>query len=81
MNYFKRILFLQTVCGIATIAVLIVILQTASAAAGTFRLDNSGQLRPIDSNDKFLLEAANIKSLGQEGKTSQLKKAIKKLKQ
>ncbi len=81
MIYFKRVLFLHTAAGIVVIAALIVILLTSSAATGTFRLDSGGQLRPIDSNDKFLIAAANIKRLGQERKTNQLKKAIKKLKQ
>ena len=71
---------MQTVRCTAISAALIIIFMASAGAAGTFRLDSSGQLRPIDSNDKFLMAAANIKKLGQEGKTRELKKAMETLK-
>jgi tetratricopeptide (TPR) repeat protein len=53
---------------------------SAAAEADTYRLDRDGQLRAIDNNDMFALAAANIKTLGEEGKTKELKEALKDLK-
>jgi len=49
-------------------------------SAGTFRFDRGGQLKAIDSNDKFAITVAYIKKLGQEGKTGELKKELEGLK-
>lgn len=57
-----------------------VLFPAAAGVADTYRLEKDGQLRVIDSNDKFAVAAANIKKLGQEGKTGELKKALADLK-
>jgi tetratricopeptide (TPR) repeat protein len=62
------------------IAAILVFLPAKTGVADTWRLDKSGQLTTVDSNDKFALAVANIKRLGQEGKTKELKQALKDLK-
>ena len=62
------------------IAAAMILLSAASGLAETFRFDRDGQLKAIDSNDKFTLAVANIKMLGQEGKTKELKKELEGLK-
>jgi len=68
--------------GIKRILVLFAVAAVFPAAteADTYRLSKDGELRAIDSNDKFALAAADIKTLGEEGKTKELKKALKDLK-
>jgi outer membrane protein assembly factor BamD len=80
MDIRKKIFIVRQSKGIGLAAAGFIVFMAAAAQAGTFRLDNSGQLRPIDSNDKFTMAAANIKKLGQEGKTRELKKALADLK-
>lgn len=76
----KKAFFSHPAKGIAALTAMIVIFLTSTGNSGTFRLDSSGQLRPIDSNDKFTMAAADIKRLGQEGKSKEFKKALENLK-
>jgi tetratricopeptide (TPR) repeat protein len=62
------------------IAAALIFLPATSGLADTFRFDRSGQLKAIDSNDKFAISVAYIKKLGQEGKTKELKKELEGLK-
>jgi hypothetical protein len=62
------------------IAAALIFLSATSGLADTFRFDRGGQLKAIDSNDKFAITVAYIKKLGQEGKTKELKKELEGLK-
>jgi tetratricopeptide (TPR) repeat protein len=62
------------------IAAAVIFLSATSGLADTFRFDRDGQLKAIDSSDKFAITVAYIKKLGQEGKTKELKKELEDLK-
>ena len=79
-GYRGKIMDIRIKSGAVVIAAALIFLPATSGLADTFRFDRDGQLKAIDSNDKFAITVAYIKKLGQEGKTKELKKELEGLK-
>ncbi len=57
-----------------------VFLLAQTAGADTWQLEKGGQLKPLEREENFASALADLKNLGDEGKTAELKKAAKELK-
>jgi hypothetical protein len=79
-EYRGKIMDIRIKSGAVVIAAALIFLPATLGLADTFRFDRDGQLKAIDSNDKFAITVAYIKKLGQEGKTKELKKELEGLK-
>jgi outer membrane protein assembly factor BamD (BamD/ComL family) len=63
-----------------TIALAAVFLLAQTVHADTWQLEKGGQLKTVEREDNFASALATLKNLGDEGKTSDLKKTAKDLK-